>query len=75
MGYLVAMETYVTLFCAVHFLQGTQYRSINVYTNFEINRYKIDEFRKHEKIVYLKNLLMFLMTLTFDICSIGCHTK
>ena len=24
---------------------------INVCTNFEINRYKIDEFRKHAKIV------------------------
>ena len=26
--------------------------AINVCTNFEINRYKIDEFRKHAKIVF-----------------------
>ena len=49
MGYLVAMETNVTfyqcIFCKVHI------GAINVCNNIEINRYKIDEFRKHAKIV------------------------
>ena len=34
------------LFCMIYSLGAT-----NVCTNFEINRYKIDEFRKHAKIV------------------------
>ena len=34
------------LFCKVHSIGP-----INVCTNFEINQYKIDEFRKHAKIV------------------------
>ena len=51
MGYFVAMETcYVTFidvcFCNIHII-GT----INVCTNFEINRYNIDEFRKYANIV------------------------
>ena len=33
-------------FCNVHFLVP-----INVCVNFEINRYNIDEFRKHAKII------------------------
>ena len=40
---------YVVLINA--FLQGTYYRSNQCVTNFEINPYKIDEFRKHAKIV------------------------
>ena len=44
--YLVAMETCVTLFWLVHSIGA-----INVCTNFEINRYKIDELRKHAKCV------------------------
>ena len=43
-GYLVVVETYVTLFQCIHSI-GT----INVCTNFEINRYTIDDFRKHAK--------------------------
>ena len=52
MGYFVAMETYVyvmfidTCFCNVHSIGP-----ISVCTNFEINRYKIDEFRKHAQIL------------------------
>ena len=34
------------IFCKVHSI-GT----VNVCTNFDINRYKIDEFIKHENIV------------------------
>ena len=34
------------LFCNVHIIG-----KMNVCTNFEINRYTIDEFRKHAKIV------------------------
>ena len=39
---------YQSMFCKVHGIGA-----INVCTNFEINRYKIDEFRKHAKIVVL----------------------
>ena len=34
-------------FCKVHSIGP-----INVCTNFEINRYKMDEYRKHAKIVF-----------------------
>ena len=44
-GYLFAMEIRATLFS--FFL----YDPINVCTDFEINRFKIDEFRKHAQIV------------------------
>ena len=53
MGYLVAMETYVMFLfvfcfvCKVHSIG-----LINVRTNFWINWYKIDEFRKHAKLVF-----------------------
>ena len=89
-------------FCKVHNIGP-----INVCANFEINRYKIDEFRKHAKIVclfdvkvlgiFISNILqptrslydfrfkiygsnsalvlMFLMTLTFGLCSIDCYTR
>ena len=62
-------------FCKVHSLGP-----INVCTNFEINRCKIDEFIKHAKIgskvMAQTVVLMFFMTLTlsFDLCSIDCHT-
>ena len=54
MGYLVAIETHVTLYLSMHFCKVHVHSigAINVCTNFEINRYKIDEFRKHAKIVY-----------------------
>ena len=51
MVYLVAMETYVTLFLSMHFCKVHGIGAIHMCTNFEINRYKIDEFRKHAKIV------------------------
>ena len=35
------------LFCIIHSIS-----QINVCTDFEINRYKIEEFRKHVKIVF-----------------------
>ena len=61
---------------------------IYVCTDFEINRYKIDEVRKYAKIVfyliYLTSrdakvmaqivVFVFSVTLTFDLCSIVCHT-
>ena len=51
MGYLVAMEIRVTLlvqlFCMIHMIGP-----INVCTDFEINRYKIDQVRKYAKIVF-----------------------
>ena len=51
MGYLVAMEIRVTLFwficCIIHSIGP-----INVCTDVEISRYKIDEFKKHENIIY-----------------------
>ena len=51
MGYLVAMETCVTLFLiGAYFCMIHSIGAINVCTNFEINRYKIDEFRKHATI-------------------------
>ena len=52
MGYLVVMEIYVTLFVSMHFCKVHSIGPINVCTNFEINRHKIDEFRKHAKIVF-----------------------
>ena len=52
MRYLVAMETYVTLFWSMHFCKVHSIGPINVCTNFEINQYKIDEFRKRAKIVF-----------------------
>ena len=104
----------------MHFFKVHNISPINVCTNFEINRYKIDEFRKHAKIVcfiwrhvtqkryvvrhdglgiilidiFISNILQpteslydfrfkrydsnsgfnVLMTLTFDLCSIDCHT-
>ena len=41
MGYLVAMEKYVTLFLSMHFAFAFAFARYN----FEINRYNIDEFR------------------------------
>ena len=35
------------MFCKVHIIGP-----IDVYSNFDINRYNIDEFRKHAKIVF-----------------------
>ena len=67
-------------FCLIHNIG-----SINVFTDFEINRYKIDEFRKTRKnpMFYLTShdaktvrrmswglVFMFSVTLTFDLCSI-----
>ena len=52
MGYVVAMETYITLFLSMHFCKVHGIGAINVCTNFEINLYKIDEFRKHANIVF-----------------------
>ena len=64
MGYLVAMVIRVTLFLLVQFfICYIVYRSINVCTDFEINRYKIDEVRKYAKIVF------YLIYLT------SCDTK
>ena len=51
MGYLVAMETYVTLFLSMVFCKVHRIGPLNRCTNFEISRYKIYEFRKHEQIV------------------------
>ena len=51
MWYVFAMETYITLFLSIHFCKVHSIGPINVCTNFEINRYKIDEFGKHAKIV------------------------
>ena len=53
MGYLVAMEIRVTLFllvqffCMIHIICP-----MNVCTDVEINRYKIDHVRKYAKIVF-----------------------
>ena len=53
MGYLVAMEIRVTLFLLVQFFYMLySIGPINVCTDFEINRYKIDEVRKYAKIVF-----------------------
>ena len=49
MGNLVAMETYVTLYWSMHFCNVYSIGPINVCTNFDVNRYTIDEFRKHAK--------------------------
>ena len=46
-GYLVVMETHVTLFVLMHFCKVYGIGAINVCTNFDINPYKIYEFRKH----------------------------
>ena len=52
MGYFVAMETYVTLLLSMYvFAMYIITGPIDVCTNFEINRYHIDEFRKYAKIV------------------------
>ena len=55
MGYLVPMETYVTLSLSMHFFCKVHgIGAINVCANFGINWYKIaqiDEFRKHATIV------------------------
>ena len=53
MGYLVAMEIRVTLF----FIGAILYMlysigPVNVCTDFEINRYKIDEVRKYANIAF-----------------------
>ena len=48
-------------FCKVHIIGA-----INVCTNFEINRYKIDEFRRHAIIVYY---------LTSRDAKTVCHTS
>ena len=47
---------------------------INVCTDFEINRYKIDEVRKYAKIAFYLIYLTVTLTLTFDLFSIVCHT-
>ena len=51
-GYLVAMEIDIRYFRSMHFCKVHSIDPVNVCTNFEINRYKIDEFRKHAKIVF-----------------------
>ena len=52
MSYLVDMEIRVTLFLLVHFLYDIYSTSqINVCTDFEINRFRIDEVRKYATIV------------------------
>ena len=52
MGYLVAMVIRVTLFLLVQFFYMLySIGPINVCTDFEINRYKIDEVSKYAKIV------------------------
>ena len=52
MGYLVAMVIRVTLFLLVQFFMLYSIGPINVCTDFEINRYKIDEVRKYAKIAF-----------------------
>ena len=53
MGYLVAMVIRVTLYLLVQFCYMLySIGPINVCTDFEINRYKIDEVRKYAKIVF-----------------------
>ena len=52
MGYLVAMEIHATLFFdRIIFCMILSIGPINVCTDFEINRHKINAFRKHAKIV------------------------
>ena len=53
MGYFVATETYFKLLLLMHVLQCRYYWSINVCTNFEINLYNIDEFRKYVKSCFI----------------------
>ena len=65
MGYLVAMEIRVTLFLLVHFLYVYSIGPINVCTDFEINRYKIDEVKKYVKIVFY---LIYLTSRTQKRC-------
>ena len=52
MGYLVSMEIRVTLFWLVHFCMIHRIGPINVCTDFDIDPYKIDEFRKYAKLVF-----------------------
>ena len=56
MGYLVAMVIRVMLFLLVQFficyIGPYSIGPINVCTDFEINRYKIDEVRKYAKIAF-----------------------
>ena len=52
MGYLVAMETCHVIFYQCKFCKVHGIGAINMCTDFEINRYKIDEFTKHSKIVW-----------------------
>ena len=53
MGYLVAMEIRDTLFLSGQFLYMLHsIGPINVCTNFEMSRYKIDEVRKYAKFVF-----------------------
>ena len=53
MGYLVAMVIRVTLFLLVQFFyMFYSICPINVCTDFEINRYKIDEVRTYAKIAF-----------------------
>ena len=54
MGYLVAMVIRVMLFVLVQFFLYIIYSTgqINVCTDFEINRFRIDEVRKYATIVY-----------------------
>ena len=52
MGVFGCHETYVTLLRSMHFCTTHSIDQINVCTNFEMNRYKIDEFRKHAKMLY-----------------------
>ena len=89
---------YVIFICAIFYMTHN-IGQIIVCTDFEINRYRIDEVRKYAKIVLIgiltRNILkptsslydfrfkkvmaqivvfVFSVTLTFDICSIFCHT-
>ena len=53
MGYLVAMVIHVMLFVLVQFVYIIYSTGqINVCTDFEINRFRIDEVRKYATIVY-----------------------
>ena len=70
MGYLVVMENMLRYFDQWLFCKVLSIGPINVCTNFEINGYKIDKFIKHSKVMAQTVVLMFLMTLTFDLCSI-----
>ena len=52
MGYLVAMVIRVMLFLLVQFYMIYSTGQINVCTDFEINRFRIDKVRKYATIVY-----------------------